>query len=190
VFYEASLADSTTMTVVARGREATSQIVAVNVTTGERTILTSGPGRKFSPKWLGPRRVSYVKADGDDEGIQFTDGAIGLKGSFAVPAWSPDQRQMVFHREMDGQWPPVVPAFSRDDQFALARTGIFPSYSPDGRRLVTNSAHAAALHNSLVVMNADGTNRSVLFDDPTESAVAPVWSPRGDRIAFGLATLA
>lgn len=55
-----------------------------------------------------------------------------------------------------------------------------------GRRLVVNSARAAALHNSLVLMNADGTGRSTLFNDEKENAVAPVWSPRSDRIAFGL----
>ena len=35
-------------------------------------------------------------------------------------------------------------------------------------------------------MNADGSNRSVLFEDAEKSAVAPVWSPKGDKIAFGL----
>ena len=35
-------------------------------------------------------------------------------------------------------------------------------------------------------MNADGSNRSVLFEDAEKSAVAPAWSPKGDRIAFGL----
>jgi Tol biopolymer transport system component len=35
-------------------------------------------------------------------------------------------------------------------------------------------------------MNADGSNRTTLFDDPMRNAVAPVWAPGGDRIAFGL----
>ena len=34
-------------------------------------------------------------------------------------------------------------------------------------------------------MNADGTNRSILFGDSIKSALAPVWSPQGDKIAFG-----
>jgi Tol biopolymer transport system component len=35
-------------------------------------------------------------------------------------------------------------------------------------------------------MNADGSKRRMLFDDPERSAVAPAWSPRGDRIAFAV----
>jgi Tol biopolymer transport system component len=35
------------------------------------------------------------------------------------------------------------------------------------------------------MLNADGSKRSTLFEDPTTSAVAPAWSPKGDSIAFG-----
>lgn len=34
-------------------------------------------------------------------------------------------------------------------------------------------------------MDADRTNRTILFGDSIKSALAPVWSPQGDRIAFG-----
>lgn len=37
-----------------------------------------------------------------------------------------------------------------------------------------------------LVMNADGSQRSILFGDPERNARAPVWSPRGDRIASGV----
>src|SRR5687768_2026087 len=33
-------------------------------------------------------------------------------------------------------------------------------------------------------MNADGSERGVLLRDSVKSALAPSWSPRGDRIAF------
>jgi Tol biopolymer transport system component len=35
-------------------------------------------------------------------------------------------------------------------------------------------------------MNADGSHRTVLFRDDKRSALAPVWSPQGDRVAFAL----
>jgi Tol biopolymer transport system component len=38
----------------------------------------------------------------------------------------------------------------------------------------------------MFIMNADGSGRSVLFERDTESAMGPVWGPRGDVIAFGL----
>ena len=34
-------------------------------------------------------------------------------------------------------------------------------------------------------MNADGSKRELLFKDAKKSALAPVWSPKGDKIAFG-----
>jgi Tol biopolymer transport system component len=70
--------------------------------------------------------------------------------------------------------------------FSLVRTGVFPSYAPFGERLVSNDQTAGTLHNSVLLMNADGSRRSMLFTDPERSALAPVWSPQGDRIAFGI----
>jgi Tol biopolymer transport system component len=63
---------------------------------------------------------------------------------------------------------------------------VFPSYSPSGERFVCNDKTAGILHNSILAMNADGSGRSVLFTDPEKSALSPVWSPQGDRIAFAL----
>ncbi|HEX9784943.1 MAG TPA: hypothetical protein VGA56_19720, partial [Opitutaceae bacterium] len=120
------------------------------------------------------------------QGVAFTDDTAALNGGFSNVSWSPDQKRMVFHRALEATWPPVVETFSRDEQFRAVRAGVFPSYSPDGRALMSNTAYAATFHNAVVLMNPDGTNRRVAFDDPEESAVAPVWSPTGDRIAFGL----
>jgi TolB protein len=66
------------------------------------------------------------------------------------------------------------------------RTGVFPSYSPAGDRLILNDQTAGILHNGILVMKADGSRRSLLFTHPKRSALAPVWSRQGDRIAFGL----
>jgi Tol biopolymer transport system component len=52
--------------------------------------------------------------------------------------------------------------------------------------LAAHTGLAALFHNTIVVMNSDGTNRRAIFEDPEKNAVAPVWSPAGDRIAFGL----
>ncbi len=87
---------------------------------------------------------------------------------------------------MERDWPSVVPTFSPDPHFRLVRTGVFPTYSPDGRRLAAHTGLAAIFHNTIVVMNSDGTNRRPIFEDPAKNAVAPVWSPVGDRIAFDL----
>jgi TolB protein len=201
-FYEASAVDWRALSRHFPIQDASppfSQIVSIEVSSGKRKYLTTDAGRKLSPQWISMDRVSYIRADSVEkanaprravnywsEGIQFTDGKTGPKGLFAHVSWSPDGKQMVFHRELAGQWPPVIQSFSGDAGFRLTRTGIFPSYSPDGRSLVSNTANAAIVHNSIMVMNSDGTNRRIVFDDSTRNSVAPVWSPTGDRIAFGL----
>jgi TolB protein len=162
-----------------------SQIVAIDLATNERQVLTDGRGEKWSPKWLAGGRVAYVSR-GADGGVEFVGGTKGARGDMRSPAWSADGRRMVFHREVESRWPPVRPEPSREPSFQLVRTGIFPSYSPTGDRLVVNDQGLGRLRNSILVMNADGSQRSVLFGDPERSALAPAWSPQGDRIASGV----
>ena len=185
VFYEASLAEVFNSVVPDR-RRGTTQIATIDVASGERSVVTSGAGEKWSPRWLPEDCIAYVSG-GPDGGIEFTKGPAGARGAFGNPNWSADGRRMVFHRDVDPDWPP--PPFrewhGRDPRFRLIRTGVFPSYSPSGDRLVCNNQPAAILHNSILMMNADGSKRSVLFENAEKSAVAPAWSPKGDKIAFG-----
>lgn len=161
------------------------RIVSIDLATNERQVLTDGGGEKWSPQWIAGDRVAYVSR-GPDGGVEFVGGTKGARGDMRSPAWSADGRRMLFHRDVDTRWPPVRPGPSRDPSFRLVRTGIFPSYSPTGDRLVVNDERAGILHNSILVMNADGSQRSILFGDPERSALGPVWSPRGDRIASGV----
>jgi Tol biopolymer transport system component len=200
VFYEASPVDWRAMNqdIGPRGfPAATSQIVSMELDTGARKILTSGPGRKYSPKWIG-HAIAYVRGDPDEKrglrervnyvsaGIGFTDDRKDVPGAYSGVSWSPDGKRMVFHRAVEGTWPPLAPTFSRDADFRAVRSGVFPSYSRDGRRLMSNTAYAGAFKNNILVMNPDGTDRRVIFEHRTDSALAPVWSPAGDRIAFAL----
>jgi Tol biopolymer transport system component len=162
-----------------------SQIVSIELATNERQVLTDGGGEKWSPRWIAGDRVAYVSR-GPGGGVEFVGGPKGARGDMRSPAWSADGRRMVFHRDVETRWPPVRPGPSRDPSFRLVRTGIFPSYSPTGDRLVVNDERAGILHNSILVMNPDGSQRSKLFGDPERSALAPAWSPRGDRIATGV----
>ncbi len=184
VFYRATIAEVDHITSPRRLRGIT-QIATLNLRAAERHDLTSGPGEKWSPRWLAGDRVAYVSG-GPDGGIERTGEIAGARGEFGSPSWTADGRRMVFHREVDHEWPPHRTVHSLDAQFNLVRTGVFPSFSPAGDRMISNDRTAGILQNSILVMNADGSNRSVLFSAPDKSALAPAWSPRGSDIAFSI----
>jgi Tol biopolymer transport system component len=180
--YKAEVSEVAKITTPRRLR-GTTQIATIDVATGEERALSSGPGEKWSPRFLPDRRVAYVSG-GPEGGLEFTSGAAGARGEFASPSWSPDGRRMIFHRDVGDDWPPHRAAYSLDPRYRLVRTGVFASYAPSGDRLVLNDGTAGIVHNRVLVMDADGTHRTVLFSDSVKSALAPAWSPQGDRIAF------
>lgn len=183
IFYEAEIDEVYKVISLRRGLRGTTQIAMIDLESNERRALTSGAGEKRSPRWVSQDRIGYVTG-GPEGGIAFNTGAAGARGEFNSPSWSADGRQMVFHRDVDRNWPPFRDWHSPDSQFQLTRTGIFPSYSPSGARLVLNDQAGAIRHNAIMVMNADGSGRSILFNDPEKSVLSPAWSLQGDKIAF------
>lgn len=183
-FYQCSIADVGKITSPRR-LVGDTQIISVSVATGEVRVRTSGSGKKLSPRWLSPDRIAYVSG-GPGGGIESVAGSPGARGQFCSPSWSADGNQMVFHREQQQGWPPHAKWKSLDAAFDLTRTGIFPSFEPSGKRYVQNDRTAGNLQNSILLVNADGSQRSVLFHDTERSALAPAWSPDGAWIAFGI----
>ena len=166
----------------------TTQIVSVTLQSGARETFTTGEGLKAVPRWLGKRRLAYQTRDG----VAFTSGAPTAAGDMQCPDWSPDGRSMVFHRETDARgdrdrdfqrWP------SPDPRFALLRVPNASSFSPTGDRLVylVTNFSGPMRSGALVVANADGTGRRLIYDSPASEDVAgPAWSPSGDTIVFGV----
>jgi TolB protein len=68
--------------------------------------------------------------------------------------------------------------------------GQDPSFSPDGTRMVVSYGSSvyddASGPSGLWVMNADGSNRITLLEDPSgeDVYVSPAWSPSGETIAY------
>jgi TolB protein len=72
-----------------------------------------------------------------------------------------------------------------------AQNEFQPAWSPDGKRIVFRAAPAGLPGTSsladIVVVNADGTGRKNLTNNPRRGNWDPAWSPNGKLIAFGSA---
>lgn len=187
VFFEAGLDQVeriASITANEKQLEGITRIVTIDVQSGERRVVPSREGENVSPAWTS-RGLLWTRL-GEAGGIEGSAAGALARGDFRNPKWSRDGRRMVFHRESARLLPVVQASFSRDPAFQLTRTGIFPAYSPAGNRLVVNTGFFAIVHNRLMLMKADGSERRVLFEAPDSSALAAAWSPKGDRIAFAL----
>ena len=182
LFYVADMQGLTGIVSPSRTRGVT-QVATMNADGSDRRVLTTGPGEKWSPRWLKDGRVGYASG-GPEGGLEFVDATAGARGEFRSPGWSPDGRRVVFYREVDTHWPPLRDWHSNDPQFRLIRTGVFPSASSATGQLICNDQTAGILHNSIVTMKPGEWPRPVLFGDPVKSALAASWSPQGDRVAF------
>ena len=79
----------------------------------------------------------------------------------------------------DGSLPQQVTDLNVSDPAGGAR---YPSWAPDGRKLVFSANRALAL------IDVDGNNITPLTKSPLEGVgyLMPTWSPNGDKIAFSL----
>jgi Tol biopolymer transport system component len=80
VYYSATIPELMNITGARRYR-GTTQIVSVDVQSGEQNVLTSGPGEKLSPRWISNDQVGYVSG-GPEGGIETTNGGGGARGEF------------------------------------------------------------------------------------------------------------
>src|SRR4051794_367871 len=120
-------------TFEARFRDPMSQIVSLDVMSGTRTELTSGPGLKVSPQFVSGDRVGYSVKAGPRAGLAFTTGEQAAAGTMRSPSWSADGKQVVFHRSSFPEMRQYQSIQSIDPKFDLRFSDVFPSISRDGR---------------------------------------------------------
>ena len=108
--------------------------------------------------------------------------------------WSPDGRTIAFFGtpfgpDADGRiiaiGPPQVHLIDVEDRSQRLLTpmrGRFPSWSPDGRRIVFDNGGPAG--GDLFVINVDGSGLYQLTDDFAARNIRRDWSPDGRHVAF------
>jgi Tol biopolymer transport system component len=173
-----------------------SQIVSVDVATGERVEHTSGPHLKVTPQFLSATEIGYLIKGGPDEGLAYTSGTLPpLKRSLRSPVWSPDGTSVVYEKVAFTTRPLDKPLHSWDPEWEYRFCDVFPVLSRQGRVAITEKQLG---NSSIVTLRPDGTDRRVVFDttgkglDPVlvakglAGAFRPAWSPDGAWIAFGL----
>lgn len=173
---------------------ATSQIVEIDVATGDRRIITQGPGLKTNPHYLPGGEVAYlIKAapkQGPAEGVAYANGSHGPSGGVRNPSWSPDGKSLVYYRIDVTNRAQYTRLHSWDPSREYRYTDVFPTLCRKSGRLALTDldfpfGNPTA---SLSVMNIDGTARQKIFQRPDAASLMPSWSPDCQWIAVGVGT--
>jgi TolB protein len=155
------------------------------LTTGKDLVLTP----RFSPS---TQEITYMSFGGDTPKVYLLNIETGQKeivGTFPgmsfAPRFSPDGQRIVMSLEQGGASNIYAMDLRSRQTTQLTNTQAIntsPCYAPDGRQIVFESDRDGS--QQIYVMNAaDGSNQRRISGSGG-SYSTPVWSPRGDLIAF------
>jgi Tol biopolymer transport system component len=181
IFYEMPVEETWHARTSFLSAKATSQIISVDINTGERKIHTTGLGLKLLPQYVSNDNIGYLAKAGANEGIGYTNGNA-VKAKLRSPSWSADGSKVVYEKQ---DWAPRKQnqlLYSWDAGYEYRYTDVFPSFSTDGKLLLTEKDE----NSSIAIMDADGNNRKRIFNATDDvAAFSPAWSPDGQWVAFG-----
>lgn len=173
---------------------AKSQIVEIDLATGEKTTITSGAGLKTDPQDLGGGKVAYLvkggPKEGPGQGLAYSDGTRGTLGKVRTPSWSPDGKIAVYTRYDMTNRAQYSPLYSWDKTRENRYTDVFPTFcKANGKLAITDLDFPFGNPTaSLSVMNPDGTERKKIFQRQDGASLMPSWSPDCQWIAVGFGT--
>lgn len=141
-------------------------------------------------------QIEVIGADGSGRTeLTHVRGGLCDPGQ-SPPDWSPDGEKLAI-AAYGGRKPMVEVMGKNGDNLTTLTEGVSPRWSPDGNQLsfcrtvvdLRNSlSHAPRSHNSIWVINADGTGEKKLWDFPqsTRFYSCATWLPDGKGVAFSL----
>jgi TolB protein len=188
---------------MAKSATSRTELVSIDVTTGDRIDYTSSRETKLSPAFLSDGRISYVVRAADETAglrIWYPSRRITtlISGAVRGPSWAPDGTHVVYEKIARlGGTEHLVATASRDNDFEIRLTDAFPAYSSDGARLVYSQygpgrAAGAGLESSstsdtsIEIMNADGSGKHTLFHKDGFAAFSGVFAPSGTELALSV----
>jgi TolB protein len=168
-----------------------SDLVQLTKNAGRNTAVSVSPDGKriaFMSTRNGEKYQIYVmKADGSDIRKLTNDSAV----SFCNPVWSIDGKRIVYYSDKGDRKDQIWMMNADGSNQTLLTKGIghniFPSFSPDGKRIIFSRRDDRDADKSYVdasylfVMNTDGSNLTRLSEINSFFAR---FSPDGKKIAF------
>jgi TolB protein len=156
--------------------------------------LTEGADQIFTPRFSpSTQEITYVEfAQGDPQVylLNIETGQREIVGNFPgmsfSPRFSPDGQRIIMSLQQGGNSNLFVMDLRTRSTTRLTDTPAIdtsPSYAPDGSRICFESDRGGEPQ-IYVMAAAGGPARRISFSDPGASYSTPVWSPRGDTIAF------
>jgi len=176
--------------------KAPSQIVSVDVASGERTEHTTGTDLKLQPQFLSNSEIGYLVKYGPNEGLAYTSDRPALKRQWLrSPSWTPDGKSVVYEKVAFQPIRPLYkPLYSWDKNWDYQHVDVFPLMSRDGWIVFTEKQLG---NSSIWIMRRDGSQKTKVFESSGRGldiarvrmglagAFQPSWSGDGEWITFG-----